>query len=93
MLAAAGGALGLFVAAGTAGLLIRLAFSGANYVPIDPAPSLPVLGFAFLLSVVTGVVFGIDRFFWHTHISVCSLCAASCTSQCYTQGADLGLRV
>ena len=59
VLAAAGGALGLFVAAGTAGLLIRLAFSGANYVPIDPAPSLPVLGFAFLLSVVTGVVFGI----------------------------------
>ena len=48
-----------FVAAGTARLLIRLAFSGANYVPIDPAPSLPVLGFAFLLSVVTGVVFGI----------------------------------
>ena len=59
VLAVAGGALGLFVAAQTAGLLIRMAFHGANYVPIDRTPSLPVLGFAFLLSVVTGVVFGI----------------------------------
>ena len=59
MLAVAGGALGLLVATETAGLLLRLAFHGATYVPIDTAPSLPVLGFAFLLSVVTGVVFGI----------------------------------
>ena len=59
VLAVAGGALGLLVAAGTAGLLIRLAFHGAKYVPIDPTPSLPVLGFAFLLSVATGVLFGI----------------------------------
>ncbi len=59
VLAVAGGALGLFVAAETAGLLLRLAFHGANYIPIDPTPSLPVLGFAFLLSVATGVVFGL----------------------------------
>ena len=59
VLAVAGGALGLVVAAETAGLLLRMAFHGANYVPIDPTPSLPVLGFAFLLSVVTGVVFGV----------------------------------
>lgn len=59
VLAVAGGALGLFVADQTAGLLIRMAFHGANYVPIDPTPSLPVLGFAVLLSVVTGLVFGV----------------------------------
>src|SRR5262249_19072300 len=59
ILAVAGGGLGLLVAAETAGMLIRLAFHGANFVPIDPAPSLPVLGFGFLLSVVTGVVFGL----------------------------------
>jgi predicted permease len=28
-------------------------------LPIDPHPSLPVLGFAFLLSLLTGVIFGI----------------------------------
>ena len=35
-----------------------LLFAGANYVPIDARPSLPVLGFAVLLSLVTGIVFG-----------------------------------
>jgi predicted permease len=35
-----------------------LAFRGAHYVPISPTPSLPVLGFTFLLSLVTGIVFG-----------------------------------
>ncbi len=59
LLAVAGGVLGLLVAEQTAGLLIRLAFHGASYVPIDASPSLTVLAFAFGLSVVTGVVFGI----------------------------------
>ena len=38
--------------------LYRLAFRGASYVPIDARP-LTVLAFAFGLSVVTGVAFGI----------------------------------
>jgi macrolide transport system ATP-binding/permease protein len=59
LLAVMGGAAGLLVATELARFLIGLAFHGANYVPIDTAPSLPVLGFAFLLSLVTGVVFGI----------------------------------
>ena len=54
-----GGAAGLLVATELARFPIGLAFHGANYVPIDPAPSLPVLGFAFLLSLITGLVFGI----------------------------------
>src|SRR5207244_396837 len=59
LLAVAGGAVGLYVAyAGTRDILL-LAFHGANYVPIDARPSLPVLGFAVLLSLVTGIVFGI----------------------------------
>ncbi len=59
VLAVAGGGMGLLIATETTGLLLRLAFHGARYVPIDSAPSLPVLGFAFALSIVTGVVFGI----------------------------------
>src|SRR5690242_1529757 len=40
-------------------LLALLGFRGSNYVPIDGRPSLPVLGFAVVLSLITGVVFGI----------------------------------
>jgi predicted permease len=58
LLALTGGAAGLAVAfAGTRAILL-LAFRGAKYVPIDPTPSWQVLGFAFLLSLITGVVFG-----------------------------------
>ncbi len=59
LLAVAGGAAGLLVAMQLAKLLMRMAFGFARYIPIDATPSLPVLGFAFLLSVVTGVVFGV----------------------------------
>jgi macrolide transport system ATP-binding/permease protein len=59
ILAIAGGVLGLVVAVQTAALLMRLSMHSMTYVPIDTTPSLPVLGFAFLLSVITGVVFGI----------------------------------
>src|SRR6184192_4800569 len=59
LLALGGGAAGLYVAyAGTHAILL-LAFRGASYVPIDARPSLPVLGFSILLSLMTGIVFGI----------------------------------
>src|SRR5258708_5899165 len=58
-LAVAGGVAGVAVAwAGTRALL-SLAFSGAGSVPIDPRPSLPVLTFALVLSLLTGIVFGV----------------------------------
>jgi len=59
LLALAGGAGGLYVAyAGTHAILL-IAFRGAHYIPIDARPSFAVLGFALLLSVTTGIVFGI----------------------------------
>jgi predicted permease len=59
LLALAGGAAGLYVAyAGTHAILL-LAFRGAHYIPIDARPSVPALGFALLLSLATGFVFGI----------------------------------
>jgi hypothetical protein len=38
---------------------LLLAFHGVKYVPIDATPSLPVLVFAFLLSLLTGIIFSI----------------------------------
>jgi predicted permease len=58
VLAVLGGLVGLVFAMGTAQLLLALAFAGAVFVPISTAPSPMVLGFAFGLALVTGVLFG-----------------------------------
>jgi predicted permease len=58
-LAVLGGAAGLLVAMLGTEALVKLTFDGAKFVPINTNPSLPVLGFSFLLSLVTGIVFGI----------------------------------
>ncbi|HEY2472039.1 MAG TPA: ABC transporter permease [Terracidiphilus sp.] len=54
-----GGAAGLFVAFAGARMLLALAFPGADSVTINPAPSPLVIAFAFGLSLVTGVLFGV----------------------------------
>jgi predicted permease len=58
VLSVLGGAAGLAVAYLGVKAIVALAFHGAKYVPIDAAPSLPVLGFAFALSLGTGALFG-----------------------------------
>jgi len=59
LLAFLGGLGGLAVAfAGTRTILLVF-FRGSHYVPIDATPSLAVLAFAFLVSLVTGIVFGL----------------------------------
>lgn len=59
VLAGVGGIAGLAVAYAGAHMLLRLAFAGAHSLPIDARPSIVVLGFAFGLSLLTGVLFGI----------------------------------
>jgi predicted permease len=58
LLAVAGGIAGLLVAAGAARLLLALAFHSAHFLPISAAPSLVVLAFAFVLALITGIIFG-----------------------------------
>jgi macrolide transport system ATP-binding/permease protein len=58
-LAVLGGGAGLLVAMLGTEVLVKLAFGGAKFVPINTNPSIPVLCFSFLLSLATGIVFGI----------------------------------
>lgn len=59
LLAVAGGAAGLAVAYAGTQMLLAMAFPGAESVPINASPSITVLGFAFGLSLLTGVLFGV----------------------------------
>src|SRR5579864_348390 len=58
VLAVAGGLAGLLVAVGAARLLLALAFTTAQFLPISTRPSPLVLLFACGLALLTGVVFG-----------------------------------
>jgi predicted permease len=58
LLAVLGGIAGLAVAVAASRLLLSLAFHSARNLPFDTTPSLPVLGFAFAVSLLTGIVFG-----------------------------------
>lgn len=58
LLAVGGAVIGLVVAIASARLLLALAFHDAHFLPVSVAPSFAVLGFAFMLALVTGVIFG-----------------------------------
>lgn len=58
VLAVAGGAAGLVVAFAAVKVILALAFRHAHYVPISALPSMPVLAFAFGVSLITGLLFG-----------------------------------
>jgi predicted permease len=58
VLALLGGLAGIAIAFAGTKVILRLAFRN-DYVPIQAMPSLPVLGFALGVSVLTGVLFGV----------------------------------
>ena len=58
LLSCIGGLAGLAVAYAASHAILALAFPDARNMPITASPSLPVLGFAFLVSLATGVLFG-----------------------------------
>jgi predicted permease len=58
VLAVMGGVAGIAIAFAGTRLILQLAFPH-EYVPIHASPSLPVLAFAFTVSVLTGILFGI----------------------------------
>jgi predicted permease len=59
LLACMGGLAGLAVAYAGTRTILALAFPDSPQLPIAASPSLAVLGFAFALSLLTGIVFGI----------------------------------
>jgi predicted permease len=56
LLAMVGGAGAIGIAYAVAHSVLRLAFRGSEYVPVSVNPSLPVLGFAVLATLITAVL-------------------------------------
>jgi predicted permease len=59
LLSTGGGAAGLLLAYASCKAILRVAFRGAVYIPVSATPSLPVFVFALLISIVTGILFGV----------------------------------
>jgi predicted permease len=59
LLSCLGGLAGLAVAYAGSRTILALAFPDARHLPISASPSPLVLGFAFLVSLITGVLFGL----------------------------------
>src|SRR5579863_3968228 len=72
LLAIIGGILGIGVAYAGSKLILYLAFHAgggpANYVPVDPLPSGPVLLFTVAISILTGILFGIAPAWMTSHV-------------------------
>ena len=59
LLSCLGGLAGLAVAYAGSRMILALAFPDAHNLPISATPSLAILGFAFAVSLVTGLLFGL----------------------------------
>ncbi len=71
LLSLLGGAAGLAIAFAGTRLILHFAFPSAGglaAIPIDASPSIPVLLFAFGVSLITGIAFGITPAWIATHV-------------------------
>ncbi len=59
LLSLIGGAAGVMVAYAGSRMILALAFPLSRNMPIQASPSLPVLGFALAVSLLTGIAFGV----------------------------------
>ena len=62
-----GGLAGLGVAYAGCRAILAMAFPDSKYIPIDATPSLPILGFAFLITMLTGILFGLAPAWLSSH--------------------------
>ena len=67
LLAVIGGIAGIGVAYAGTRTILALAFPDAVNMPVHPSPSLPVLAFAFGVSLITGIIFGIAPAWMSSH--------------------------
>jgi len=67
VLGALGGFAGVVLAYVGTRAILAMTFGDAKFLPISPAPSLPVLGFALGLSILTGILFGTAPAWMATH--------------------------
>ncbi len=67
LLSCIGGLVGLAVAYAGSRTILALAFPDAKNMPISASPSMMVLGFAFLVSLLTGVLFGVGPAWLSSH--------------------------
>ncbi|MFZ0270213.1 MAG: ABC transporter permease [Acidobacteriaceae bacterium] len=67
LLSVLGGIASIVIAFAGVKLIVAMAFRHAHFIPISATPSLLVLGFAFALSLVTGIVFGTAPAWLATH--------------------------
>jgi predicted permease len=69
VLAFLGGAAGLAIAFLGTRMILHFAFPTATNVPISATPSLPVMLFAFVVSLMTGIIFGMAPVWLATHVN------------------------
>src|SRR3569833_648815 len=67
LLSCIGGIVGLAVAYASTRVILSAAFPEARNMPINASPSWLVLGFAFLVSLITGVLFGLAPAWLSSH--------------------------
>jgi predicted permease len=67
LLSCIGGLAGLAIAYAGSHLILALAFPDAKNFPVHASPSPAVLGFAFLISLITGILFGTAPAWLSTH--------------------------